>query len=45
MYQQRRQQVGECWVVIFFVVKEQSSDYLVEVDQLGDNLIDEFNLS
>jgi hypothetical protein len=28
--------VGECWVVIFFAVKEQSSDYLVDMVRLGD---------
>jgi hypothetical protein len=28
--------VGVCWVVIFFVVKEQSIDWLVEVDRLGE---------
>jgi hypothetical protein len=33
--QQRIQQVGECWVVIFFAGKEQSSEHMVEVDQLG----------
>jgi hypothetical protein len=36
MFLQRRQQVGECWDVIFFAVETQSTDWLVEDDRLGD---------
>jgi hypothetical protein len=34
---------GICWVVIFFAMKEQSFDYLVKVDRLGDKSTDELS--
>jgi hypothetical protein len=34
-FQQRRQQVGECWVVIFFVVKVEVDRLIVEVEGRG----------
>jgi hypothetical protein len=41
MYQKRRQEVGECWVGILFIMKEKSSDYSVELDRLCNNSTNE----